>query len=86
MTDLTSTGNHPRNVAVDDLNHGQLAIVGHHIEGLRLDIRVLVGTPAQVVPGEHSVGDLFGLLGNRADGVGTVFGLLGASNSGQATR
>lgn len=73
-----------QNVAVDDLDHGQSAVVGHGVKGLGLGIGVLVGAPPQVVLGQFGVGGLLGLLGDGADGIGAIFGFLGAGDGGQA--
>lgn len=74
-----------RNVAVDDLNHDQIAAVGHDVEGSSLDICVLVGLPFQLVLGENGVGSLLaGLLGDGLDGFGAIDGFLRAHGRGQA--
>lgn len=75
-----------RNVAVDDLDHEQVSVVGHDVEGLSLDIGVLVRLPAQVVLGQDSVRSLAGLLSNRLDGLGAIDGLLRADGRRETAR
>lgn len=65
-----------RNVAVDQLNHDQCSVVSHDVEGLGLDVGVLVGLPAQIILGQDSVGGLLSLLGDRLDGIRAIDGLL----------
>lgn len=68
-----------RNVAVDDLDHDQCPVVGHDVEGLSLNIGILVRFPAQVIPGHEGIGGLDRLLGDRLDGLGAIDGLLRAN-------
>ena len=72
-------------VAVDDLDHDQGAIVGHDIKGLGLHIGILVGAPPKVILGELRVGYLLrlGLLGDGSDGVGAIDGFLSACDTGE---
>lgn len=84
---LTTKGNtkaDSRDVAVDDLDHHQRAIISHNIVCLSLYIGVLVGTPPQVVLGELGVrGILSLLLGDRLDGFRAIYRFLRARNGGQ---
>lgn len=73
-----------RNVAVDDLDHNQIATVSHDVEGSSLNIGVLVSLPFQGVLGQDSVGSLAGLLGDGLNGFGAIDGLLRAHGRGQA--
>lgn len=70
-----------RNIAVDDLNHDQSAVVGHDVKGLCLHIGVLVRLPSQHVLVEDSVGGLCSLLGDRSDRLGAVDRFLRAHRS-----
>jgi len=73
-----------RNVAVDDLDHDQIAAVGHDVVGSSLHICVLVGLPSQIILGQDGVGSLGGLLGDGLDGLGAIDGFLRAHGRGQA--
>lgn len=88
-----SRGVHPnkrricsRNVAVDDLDHEQVPVVGHDVEGLGLHIGVLVSLPALLVLGQDGVRSLGGLLGDRLDGLGAIDGLLRADGRRETAR
>jgi len=70
-------------IAVDDLNHRQSAIITHRIEGLGLDIGVLEGAPPQILLGEFGITSSFGLLSDGLDGFGAVDRFLRAGNTGQ---
>lgn len=72
-----------RNVAVDDLAHGNVAIIGKEVEALRLDIGRVHLLPLEVLTGELGVGRLGRLLGDGLDGRGPIDGLLGAGDVGQ---
>lgn len=75
---------HSRDVGVDDLHHHHSAIVGHHVEGLSLNIGILIGTPPQVVLGQLGIRGLLSLLGDRLNGLGAIDGLLSARNTCKA--
>lgn len=66
------------------MDHGQHTVVGHDVEGLRLDIGVLVGAPFEVVLGQFPIRGLLGLLRDRLDGIGAIDGLTGACDVGNA--
>lgn len=70
-------------IAVDDLNHCQSAIIAHRIKGLGLDIGVLEGAPPQILLRELSKTSSFSLLSDGLDGFGTVDRFLRAGNTGQ---
>ena len=78
-----SHGSLLHDVAVDDLNHDQSAVVGHDIEGLSLDIGILIGTPPQILPGQFGITSSLGLLSDRLDGLGAIDRFLSASYTGQ---
>jgi hypothetical protein len=62
LTTKGSTKVDSRDVAVDDLDHHQRAIISHNIVRLSLYIGVLVGTPPQVVLSELGVRGILSLL------------------------
>jgi hypothetical protein len=80
--DLT-VGADSRNVAVDDLNHADVAAVGHKVPGLSLDTGRVDCVPLHVVPGQLGVWLCLCLLANGLDGRGSIDGFLGAGDVGQ---
>lgn len=69
-----------RNVAIDDLQEGAVAVVAENVKRLRLDRRRVHGLPQQVRPLQLRVGRLLGFLGHRLDGRRAIDGLLGAGD------
>jgi hypothetical protein len=65
-------------VAEDDLHETELAIVGSHVEGLRLDVGRVHDLPAEVVLSELGVGHILGLLRDGLDGFGAILALCDA--------
>lgn len=57
-----SGGADAEDVAENDLDEAELAIVGGHVEGLGLDIGRVHDLPAEVILGELGIGHIFGLL------------------------
>jgi hypothetical protein len=72
-----------RNIAVDDLNHADVAAVGHEVPGLSLDTGRVDCDPLHVIPGQLGVGLGLCLLADGLDGRGSIDGLLGAGDIGQ---
>ena len=60
-------------VAEDDLDEAELAVVGGHVEGLGLDVGGVHDLPAEVILGELGVGHA--LLCDGLDGLGAVLAL-----------
>ena len=60
-------------VAEDDLDEAELAVVGGHVEGLGLDVGGVHDFPAEVIFGELGVGHA--LLCDGLDGLGAVLAL-----------
>jgi len=60
-------------VAEDDLDEAELAVVGGHVEGLGLDVGGVHDLPAEVILGELGVGHT--LLCDRLNGLGAVLAL-----------
>lgn len=69
-----------RNVAVDNLGKGYIAIIAKEIEALGFNRCRIHGLPLQVITLELSKGRSDGLMSNRSDGTGAVDGLLSASD------
>jgi hypothetical protein len=69
-------------VAEDDLDEAQLAVVGVHVEGLGLHVGRVHDLPAEVVPGELGEGHILGLLRDGLDGFGAVLAL-GNADAGE---
>lgn len=82
----SSDWEHSRNVAVDDLNHDQCPVVGHDVEGLSLDVGVLVRLPLQVLFGQDGIGGFRSLSGNRLNGLGAIDGLFRANGRGETVK
>jgi hypothetical protein len=78
-----TTGADSRNVAVDDLNHADVAAVGHKVPGLSLDTGRVDCEPLHVISGQLGVGLGLCLLADGLDGRGSIDGLLGAGDVGQ---
>jgi hypothetical protein len=57
-----------RNVAVNDLGHGDMAIVRGEVEGLGLDIRRIHALPFQIISSELRIFGGLSLFGDRSDG------------------
>lgn len=72
-------------VAVDDLDEAEAAVVGGHVEGLGLDVGRVHDLPAEVVFCELGVGDILGLLCDGLDGFGAVLAL-GDADAGRDER
>lgn len=72
-----------RNVAVNDLDHANVAAVGHEVPGLSLDAGRVDCDPLHVILGQLGVGLGLCLLADGLDGRGSVDGLLGAGDIGQ---
>lgn len=62
-------------VAVDDLDETELAVVAGHVEGLGLDVGRVHDLPAHVGLCELGEGHIFALLRDGLDGFGAVFTL-----------
>ena len=60
-------------VAEDDLDEAELAVVGGHVEGLGLDVGGVHDLPAEVILGELGVGHA--LLCDGLDGLGAILAL-----------
>jgi hypothetical protein len=78
-----TAGADSRNVAVDDLNHADVAAVGDEVPGLSLDTGRVDCVPLHVISGQLGVGLCLCLLADGLDGRGAIDGLLGAGDVGQ---
>lgn len=74
---------HIRNIAIDDLEKSDVAVLAKDVDGLGLDRRRVHGLPLQVLTLDLGEGRLLGLDGDRLDGLGAIDGLLGAGDIGQ---
>lgn len=80
-----ATGRIIRNVAVDDLGHGNGAILSKEVKDLVFDACLVQRQPGVVGPGQLAIRrvGLLCLLGNGLDGRWAIDGLLGAGDVGQ---
>lgn len=80
-----ATGRIIRNVAVNDLGHGNGAILGKEVKDLVFDACLVQRQPGVVGPGQLAIRrvGLLCLLGNGLDGRWAIDGLLGAGDVGQ---
>jgi hypothetical protein len=78
-----TAGADSRNVAVDDLDHADVAAVGHKVPGLSLDTGRVDCVTHHVIPGQLGVGLCLCLLADGLDSRGSIDGFLGAGDVGQ---
>ena len=69
-------------VAEDDLDEAQLAVVGGHVEGLGLHVGRVHDLPPEVVLGEFGEGHILGLLLDGLDGFRAILAL-GNADAGE---
>jgi len=74
---------HVRDIAVDDLSHGDMTAICGDVEGLRLDTGVGKSSPFQVVPRQLGVRHGLGLLSDGVNGRGAIDGFLGSGDVGE---